>query len=36
MFENVVAVAFQNAFRAEMYQNNFFLKKIIFNIIASK
>jgi hypothetical protein len=33
----VVAVAFQSAFHLEMYQNNvFFLKKIIFDISASK
>jgi hypothetical protein len=33
MFENVVAIAVQNAFRLEMHQNNFFyFFKIIFNI----
>ena len=33
LFGSVVAIAFQNAFRAEMYQNNFFdFLKIIFKI----
>jgi len=37
MFENVVAIAVQNAFRLEMHQNNvFYFLKIIFNINALK
>jgi len=32
----VVAVAFQSAFYLEIYQNNIFLKKIIFKISAYK
>jgi hypothetical protein len=38
IFENMVAVAFQNDFHTEMYQNNifFYFLKIIFEISASK
>jgi hypothetical protein len=37
MFESVVAVAFQNSFHLEIYQNNiFYFLKIIFDISASK
>jgi len=37
MFGIVIAVAVQSAFRLEMHQDNFFfLKKIIFDISASK
>jgi hypothetical protein len=36
MFENVVAVAFQSVFYAEMYQNNVFFLKNIFEISVSK
>ena len=37
MFESVFAVAFQNIFHAEMYQNDvFLLLKFIFNISVSK
>jgi hypothetical protein len=38
LFENMVAVAFQNTFHVEMYQNNIFFcfLKIIFEISESK
>jgi hypothetical protein len=37
MFESVVVITFQSAFRAEMHQNDIFLFfKIIFEISASK
>jgi hypothetical protein len=36
LFRSMVAVVFQNAFRAEMHQNDVFFKKIIFKISASK
>jgi len=37
LFENVVTVAFQSVFHAEMHQNDvFYFLKIIFEISASK
>jgi hypothetical protein len=36
MFGNVVAGAFQITFRVKMHANDFFLKKIIFDISTSK
>jgi hypothetical protein len=32
LFENVITVVFQSVFHLEMYQNNIFLKKILFLI----
>jgi hypothetical protein len=36
VFGSVVAVAFQIAFRAKIHANDFFKKKIIFDISTSK
>jgi len=32
VFKNIIMIVFQSIFLSEMYKNNFFLKKIIYNI----